>query len=189
VADRLAAEGYVAVAPDLLSGAGPDGGGTDTFESSDAARDALYALSDERITGDLQALVEHVRALPGSDGTISIAGFCWGGSRTFQMATLSPDLAAAYVFYGSAPEDPAALARVRAPVYGFYGGDDERVNAGIPAAQEALAAAGVSYDPVIYEGAGHGFMERGEAADASEVNRAAMEAAWERWLGVMSSNR
>lgn len=185
VADRLAAEGYIAAAPDLLSGTAPGGGGTAEFASSDAAREGIYALTDEQVRGDLFALADWLQSATGSNGEVSVSGFCWGGSRTFWMATQRTGLAAAYVFYGTAPEGDGALATIDAPVYGFYGGDDARVNATIEPTAAVLRAAGRTYEPVIYEGAGHGFMARGEASDASDANRAAMEQSWERWRELL----
>lgn len=185
VADRLAAEGYIAAAPDLLSGTAPDGGGTADFASSDAARDGIYALSDDEVRSDLFALADWLHTADGSNGKVSVSGFCWGGSRTFWMATQRPGLAAAYVFYGTAPEGEDALATVDAPVYGFYGGDDARVNATIEPTAALLRANGDTYEPMVYDGAGHGFMARGEAEDASEANRAAMQQSWERWRELL----
>jgi carboxymethylenebutenolidase len=185
VADRLAEEGYLAIAPDLLSGMGPDGGKTSDFSDSDAAREALYNLPPDQITADLHAVANYVKALPAANGTVAVSGFCWGGSQTFRFATNEPDLSAAYVFYGSGPEDAIDLARIEAPVYGFYGGDDARVNATIPDTEALMAEAGKTYEPVIYEGAGHGFMRAGVADDASAANRQAHTDAWARWLDLL----
>ncbi len=187
VADRLARAGYIAAAPDLLSGMAPGGGNTADFADSDAAREGIYVLPPEQVTGDLHAVADHLMGLPRSDGSVSVSGFCWGGSQTFRFATSRPDLEAAYVFYGTGPDDPEAIARVGARVYGFYGGVDNRVNATIERSSALMATAGKSYDPVIYEGAGHGFMSRGEGAQAGDPNRTAMEAAWERWLRLLGA--
>lgn len=185
VADRLAAEGYIAAAPDLLSGMAPGGGGAADFDSSDAAREGIYALGEDQIRADLFALADWLERAEGSNGKVSVSGFCWGGSRTFWMATQRPGLAAAYVFYGTAPEGDDALAAVTAPVYGFYGGDDARVNATIEATTTRMSATGTTYEPVVYDGAGHGFMARGESEDASEANLTAMQRSWERWRDLL----
>jgi carboxymethylenebutenolidase len=118
---------------------------------------------------------------------VAVAGFCWGGGQTFRLATLQPGLAASFVFYGPAPADSAALAHITAPVYGFYGGTDARINAALPAVSEQMKQAGKFFEPVVYEGAGHGFMRAGEAADASPADRAARAAGWARWLELLSS--
>ena len=126
-----------------------------------------------------------MRALPACNGTVAVAGFCWGGAQSFRFATARDDLAAAFVFYGTAPDDEAALARIRGPVYGFYGGNDARVNATLPKTEERMRAVGRTFEPVIYPGAGHGFMRSGEAPDADAANRAARDAAWGRWLELL----
>ena len=185
VADRLAEAGYVALAPDLLSGRGPDGGDTPAFASSSAATEAIYALDPAQVMSDLDAVVEAARAQPACNGKVSVAGFCWGGARSFELATHRKDLAAAYVFYGSAPTDAAALERIACPVYGFYGEDDARITAGLDATIAAMKAAGKAFEPVIYPGAGHGFLRSGEASDASPANKKAFEEGWKRWKALL----
>lgn len=186
VADRLAEDGYVAVAPDLLSGMGPDGGKTSDFADRNQARDALYTRSQEDVTADLEAVADWALEIPAADGTLSVAGFCWGGRQTFRFATVRDDFQAAFVFYGSAPEEEGSLERIGCPVYGFYGGNDARVNATIEPTRERMSTAGKTYEPVTYEGARHGFMRAGEAPDASEENRRAAEEAWRRWLALLA---
>ena len=194
VADRLAEAGYIAIAPDLLSGMGPDGGRTPDFESSDAARSAIYDLGPNQVTADLRAVADYVRSLPAADGTVSVAGFCWGGSQSFRFATNYAELTAAFVFYGTAPESNQALARIEAPVYGFYGGNDERVNATIETTAYKMDQLEKTYEPaeripsshlIEYEGAGHGFMRRGVSEGASESDAEATQAAWNRWLDLL----
>ena len=185
VADRLAEEGFLAVAPDLLSGAGPEGGGSASFASVDDATKALYALPAEQVLADLMAAADHAKRIPSCDGRLAVAGFCWGGSRTWEVAAARDDLMAAFVFYGSAPEDKAALARIDSPVYGFYGGRDARVNATLDATSAALKELEKTFEPRIYEGAGHGFLRRGEDADAPEADAVARAQAWERWLVLL----
>lgn len=180
VADQLAEAGYIAIAPDLLSGAAPGGGGTAELGSGDAVRKAISALPPDQITADLKAVMGYVAKLPACNGKVAVGGFCWGGSQTFRFATNSKDLKAALVFYGSGPETEADLARITAPVYGFYGGNDARVNASIPKSEELMKKTGKKFAPVIYDGAGHGFMRAGEAPDASAENKKAREQAWQR---------
>lgn len=182
VADQLAEAGYVAIAPDLLSGTAPNGGKTSDFPDSDAAREAISKLNPDTVTADLNAVSEYVRKLPASNGKVAVAGFCWGGAQTFRYATNNPDIAAAFVFYGTGPQEVSGIG---APVYGFYGGNDARVNATIPKSEELMKAAGKTYEPVIYEGAGHGFMRSGEEPNASEANRKAREQAWQRWRELL----
>lgn len=188
--DQLAEAGVIAIAPDLLSGLGPEGGGTASFASPGDATKALYGLDAAQVTADLDAVSDHALALEAASGKLFVAGFCWGGSQTFAFATQRPDLGAAFVFYGSMPKDSATLTSIACPVYGFYGENDARINAGIPATEEAMQAAGKPYEARIFDGAGHGFMRAGEAADASEANRAARAAAWKQLtqlLGVEKS--
>lgn len=185
VADRLAEEGYLAIAPDLLSGAAPGGGRTRDFPSGDAAREALYGIDPGQVMADLQAVADWARACPAADGRVAAAGFCWGGAQAFRFATERVDLAAAFVFYGNPPE-PAAMDRIACPVHGFYGGRDARVDATIPATEAAMKERGKTYEPVVYEGAQHAFMRRGEEANADPADRAALEAAWKRWLELLA---
>ncbi len=178
VADQFAAAGYIAVAPDLLSGMAPNGGRTKDFPAG-RATEAVGHLDPDQITADLKAAADYGLELPSSNGELFVAGFCWGGGQAFRFATNRPDLRAAFVFYG--PPPPAdAMKRIEAPVFGFYGGNDNRIGATIPTATADMKAAGKTYEPVTYPGAGHGFMRAGEAPDASEANRKAREESWKR---------
>src|SRR5690348_1346048 len=183
VADQLAAAGYIAVAPDLLSGMAPGNGRTKDFPSVDAVREAISKLPPDQITADLNAVADYARKLPASNGKIAVAGFCWGGGQSFRFATNRPDLSAAFVFYGPGPEK---VDTIKAPVYGFYAGNDARIDATIPKTQEAMKAASKKYDPVTYEGAGHGFMRAGEDPnDKNPANKTAHDQAWKRWLDAL----
>jgi carboxymethylenebutenolidase len=186
VADQVAEAGYIALAPDLLSGKGPGGGRTSDFANADAAREAMYELKPDQVMADLDAVAEHARKLPAGNGKVAVAGFCWGGGTTFRFATHRPDLAAAFVFYGAFDHTREDLAKIKAPVYGFYGGDDERINATIPGTEALMRELGKTYEPVVYEGAGHGFLRQGEDPQASEANRKAHAAAWERWKKLLA---
>lgn len=185
VADQVAEAGYIAIAPDLLSGMAPGGGKTSDFPSEDAAREGISRLPPEQVTADLNAVVDYARKIPAATGKVAVAGFCWGGAQAFRFATNRADLAAVFVFYGTGPDSAEAVARIRAPVYGFYGGNDARVNATIPKSEELMKAAGKIFEPVIYDGAGHGFMRTGEEPDASAENRRARQQAWERWKRLL----
>ena len=165
MADELASKGYIVLAPDLLSQTGPGGGGTDAFSGQDAVIKGISMLPPAQVISDLNAVADYGKKLPAANGKLAIGGFCWGGGKSFEFATQRPDLSAAFVFYGTPPSADKMTA-IHAPVYGFYGGNDARVDATIPKAQEDMKAAGKIYDPVTYEGAGHGFMRGGQAPDA-----------------------
>ncbi|HEY2169532.1 MAG TPA: dienelactone hydrolase family protein [Candidatus Angelobacter sp.] len=202
VADQLAANGYIAIAPDLLSGMGPKGGGSSDFSGSDVGK-AISSLNPNQITADLNAVADYAKKIPAANGKIAVAGFCWGGGQSFRFATNRKDLSAAFVFYGPGPKDVSAIT---APVYGFYAGEDARIGATLPDMQAAMKAAGKKYDPVTYEGAGHGFMRAGEdpaadaaikatgddestkkARDMAIANKKAHSEGWERWLQLLKS--
>ncbi len=184
VADEFAAAGYIAIAPDLLSGAGPNGGRTSSFDQN-GAMEAVSHLNADQVTADLNAVADYGLKLPAASGKLLVAGFCWGGGQTFRFATNRADLAAAFVFYGP-PPDKEAMARIKAPVYGFYAGNDERIDATLPATKDAMKALAKSYDAVVYEGAGHGFMRAGEAPDATPANAKARSESWERLKPLLS---
>ncbi|RKX35106.1 MAG: dienelactone hydrolase family protein [Verrucomicrobia bacterium] len=186
VADRLAAEGYLALAPDLLSGRASDGGGTSDFQSTDAARNAIYDLDSEGVTADLNAAADFLARQPVANGVVMVTGFSWGGSQSFRFATKRPELAAAFVFYGRAPGDD--FESIECPVYGFYGGDDTRINATIPLTGEIMLALDKVFEPLTYHQAGHSFMRKGEHPDASDGNRIAMNASWDRWLAILAEH-
>jgi carboxymethylenebutenolidase len=169
MADDIAAMGYIVIAPDLLSGFGPNGGGTSAFADQQAVTKAVSGLDADTVTADLNAAADYALKLPAANGKLFVTGFCWGGGKSFLFATQRHDLKAAFVFYGP-PPPTAALASISAPVYGFYAGNDARITATIPDTKTAMAAAGKKYDPVIYDGAGHGFMRAGE--DPTNTNPA-----------------
>jgi carboxymethylenebutenolidase len=185
-ADQVAEAGYVAIAPDLLSGMAPNGGGTAAFPNRDAINRAFSELTPEQITENLNAVADYALKLPETNGKIAVAGFCWGGMQSFAFATNRKDLAAAFVFYGTGPETAEEIARIQSPVYGFYGGNDNRVNATLDDSAALMKAAGKIFEPVIYEGAGHAFMRAGEDPAGSAVNKKAREAAWTRWKALLA---
>jgi carboxymethylenebutenolidase len=184
--DEIAGAGYIAIAPDLLSGFGPKGGGTSDFPDQDARVKAVSMLDPTVVTADLEATADYAKKLPAANGKLAVAGFCWGGSNSFAFATHRKDLSAAFVFYGTGP-DAAGIARITAPVYGFYAGNDARVGATVPGTTEAMKAAGKKYEPVTYEGAGHGFMRAGEAPDASPENKKARDEGFQRLVALLKT--
>src|ERR1700726_2215574 len=174
--DELAENGVIAIAPDLLSG--------QKYEDGDAAGKATHALPKEQVISDLNATADYaLTKIPACNGTLAVCGFCWGGGWAFQYAHMNPKLKAAYSFYGVAVDNPDDANKVVCPVYGFYGENDARVNATIPKAEELMKAAGKKYEPVIYKGAGHGFMRSGEPNNpaAREGDKKARDDAWSRW--------
>lgn len=181
VCDQLAEAGYIACAPDLLSG--------QNVSPGDDTRRAISELPPAQVTADLNATAKYLTELPAANGKLAVAGFCWGGSQAFRYAAENPALTAAFVFYGSAPEDAALLAKINAPVYGFYGENDARVTTTVPATESAMKAAGKRFEPVIYRDAGHGFMRTGEAPDATPANRDARKAAWTRWRELLRASQ
>ena len=184
LADQVAEAGYIAAAPDLLSGMGPNGGRSSSFEPG-KANEAVSKLSPDQVTADLNAAADYGKKLPASNGKLFVGGFCWGGGQTFRFATNRADLTAAFVFYGP-PPDKDAMERIKAPVYGFFAGNDARIGAMIPDAIANMKAAGKTFEPVTYDGAGHGFMRSGEAPDAKDADKKARSEAWERWKSLMA---
>ena len=184
MADELAEAGYIVVAPDLLSGLGPNGGGSDAFTNQSAVTKAVSMLPPEQVTADLNAAADYAAKIPAGNGKIVVAGFCWGGGQSFRFATNNKDVKAAFVFYGTPPNGDD-MAKITCPVYGFYGGNDARVTATVPKATEQMKAASKSYNPVTYDGAGHGFMRAGEAPGANEANKKARDEAFQRWLELL----
>jgi len=183
MADELAAEGFIVIAPDMLSGHGPNNGGSDSLATQDDRIKAVSALDPAEVLADLDAAADYGKKLPASNGQIAVAGFCWGGSKSFAFATHRKDLSGAFVFYGTGPSD---VSSITAPVYGFYGGEDTRVDATVPATKDAMKAAGKSYDPVVYEGAGHGFMRAGEdPGNTNPANKTAREQGFARLVKLL----
>jgi carboxymethylenebutenolidase len=196
--DQLAEAGYIAIAPDLLSGMGPNKGGTSDVATSgsNAIGKAIQALPPDQITADLNAVADYVVSLPAANGKLAVAGFCWGGGQTFRFATNRPSVKAAFVFYGATPmtgeqgsqvPDKTALARIKSPIYGFYAENDMRINAMLPATIEVMKQLGKTYEPVTYAGAGHGFMRAGEDPnDKNPANKKARDDAWKRWREILA---
>src|ERR1044072_5316856 len=207
--DQLAEAGYVAIAPDLLSGMGPNGGGTSSLGGGSAVGQAIRDLPPDQITADLNAVADYISKVPASNGKIVVTGYCWGGSQSFRYATNNPNIKEGFVFYGSAPAsadgtpDKAALAKITAPVYGFYAGNDARINATLPKTTEAMTELKKTFEPVTYEGSGHGFMRAGDAPEpvandkaaedyqkaltAWKGNKKARDEAWVRWKKLLAA--
>jgi carboxymethylenebutenolidase len=196
VTDELAEAGYIAIAPDLLWGTGPKGGGTSELNSTEIGQ-KINALPAAQVTADLNACVDYLKKLPACNGKVAVTGYCYGGGQSFRFATNNSDLKAAFVFYGTGPTDPAALARIACPVYGFYAGNDARVTSTTEKTKELMKAASKSYEVNVYEGAGHGFMRAGEAPppdasadqkakDSYAANKKARDTAWKQMTEVLA---
>jgi carboxymethylenebutenolidase len=177
--DELAENGVIAIAPDLLSG--------QKYEDGDAAGKATHALPKEQVISDLNAAADYALKIPACNGTLAVCGFCWGGGWAFDYAHINPKLKAAYSFYGVAVDNPEDAAKVVCPVYGFYGENDQRVDATIPKGEELMKAAAKKYEPVIYKGAGHGFMRSGEPNNPNkrDGDAKARDEAWTRWKALL----
>ena len=146
---------------------------------------AVSSLPPDQVTADLNAVTGYVARLPACSGKVVVGGFCWGGSQTFRFATNNKDIKAAFPFYGTSPNNSADISRINCPVYGFYAENDARVDATIPKSKELMAKAGKTYDVVIYDGAGHGFMRAGEAPNATPANKQAHDEGWKRWKELL----
>lgn len=175
VADQLAREGFIAIAPDLITGKGPGGGGTDSVGSRDDVVKLIRGLTPEEVTARLNDVRDWAIKLPAANGKSATIGFCWGGGKSFGYAASQRKLNAAVVYYGTSPE-AADLAKIQAPVLGLYGGDDARVDATIPPAEAEMKKLGKKYEPHLFEGAGHGFLRA--QADRNGANLKATREAW-----------
>jgi carboxymethylenebutenolidase len=184
MADELAEAGYIVIAPDLLYGSVTNGGTEELIKSGGNVGKAIQALPPAQITADLSAAVDYAAKLDASNGKVVVGGFCWGGGQSFRFATNNKDVKAAFVFYGP-PPSADDMAKINCPVYGFYAGNDARVTATVPKATDQMKAAGKTYEPVTYDGAGHGFMRAGEAPDANDANKKARDDAFKRWLDLL----
>jgi carboxymethylenebutenolidase len=175
VADQLAADGFIAVAPDLLTGMGKDGKGTEGFDSRDAVMQAIRGLKADQVVTQLNAVRAYGLKQPAANGKSATIGFCWGGGQSFAYAAAQPELSAAVVYYGTSPKTED-LAKVKAPVMGNYGGNDARVDATVPPAQEEMKKLGKTFEAHTYEGAGHGFLRQQDGQNGA--NQKAADQAW-----------
>ena len=155
--------------------------GTGSYKSVDDITKAVSGLPPAQVMSDLDAVADYGVKLPSASGKLFVTGFCWGGGKTFAFATHHQGIGAAFVFYGPPPPTPD-LAKITSPVYGFYAGNDARIDATVPDTIAAMKAAGKTFDPITYDGAGHGFMRAGQAPDATPENKKAFEQGFGRLL-------
>jgi carboxymethylenebutenolidase len=179
-ADQLAEAGYLAIAPDLLSESVEGFAQTSDFANSDEARKALYTLDPNQVTEDLHKTLAYIKSIPSSNGQVAVAGFCWGGSQSFRFATNSSDINVAMVFYGTSPTEKEALTGIKTPVYGFYGENDQRVNATIEQTSTWMKELGKTFEPIIYPNAGHAYMRQKEESPENEGALEAWDASMKR---------
>jgi carboxymethylenebutenolidase len=192
VGDQLAKEGFIAIVPDLLSGKGPNGGGTDSLGQN--VGQTIRTLTADDVTKGLNAAMAYGKSLPSSNRKTAVIGFCWGGSASFNYAIAQPELAAAVVYYGTPPMktvdgaqvvDSATFDKIKAPVIGFYGGSDARVTSTVEPTAAEMKTLGKSYESHVMEGAGHGFL-KGQAS--SQANARAAADAWPLTVAFLKRN-
>jgi carboxymethylenebutenolidase len=180
IGDQLAKEGFIAVVPDLLSGKGPNGGGTSSLGDRDQVGQAIRTLTPDELKSRLDTIMAYGKTLPSSNGKTGTIGFCWGGGTVFGYALNQPSVDATASYYGPMPTEPSAYEKAKTPILGLYGGNDQRVNANIPVAEAELKKRGVTYTPNIFEGAGHGFLRNQSGQDGA--NYKAVQQAWPKTL-------
>jgi carboxymethylenebutenolidase len=175
-ADELAEAGYIAIAPDLV---GPHG--------EENVMAAIRKLPAKQVRADLDAAADYIKSQPAANGKVAVAGFCWGGGKSFDFATHRKDLVASFVFYGPPPKEKA-MTKISCPVYGFYAKNDARITATVPDTENEMKQASKEYKVAIYPDAGHGFMRLGEDPKASAGNAKAREEAWKVVKDVLGKN-
>jgi carboxymethylenebutenolidase len=186
-ADQLAAAGYIAIAPDLLSDFSETAKRTSDFATSDDARNALYELDQDQITLDLTAVQAYGKSLEAGNGKTVVMGFCWGGAQTFRFATNNGEMEASFVFYGNAPSEDSQFAAISKPVHGFYAENDARINAELERVETTMKSLGKTFQYEIYAGSGHAYMRSGDDPSGSEANVAARNDSWTRLLSLLKS--
>ncbi|HQY88225.1 MAG TPA: dienelactone hydrolase family protein, partial [Tepidisphaeraceae bacterium] len=186
VTDELAADGFIAIAPDFLSGRGPDGGATESFAGRDELTQAVRAISADDVDAILNATRAYATKLPAATDKFGVIGFCWGGAQSFRYAGTQPELGAAVIYYGTSPSDASVYEKITAPIQGHYGSDDARVNATIPDAEKNMGEHRKTFEPHIYEGAGHGFLRQQSGRDGANLK--ASEAAWPSTIAFLKQH-
>jgi carboxymethylenebutenolidase len=177
--DQLAADGFIAIAPDFTS---LKSGTVQTGQFS-----ATQGITADMVVADCNAVREYAMKLPDANGKLATVGFCWGGGMSFAYAVAQPELNAAVVFYGTPPADDQ-LAKIKAPVAGVYGGNDARITATVPATTAAMKKLNKTYDPHVYDGAGHGFMRQQTGPGTTDANAKAAQTAWPLVVKFLKDN-
>jgi len=178
VTRRLATEGFLALGLDVLS---PQGG---TPADEDKARDMFANVKPADIVAAGRAAIAYLKQNPGGNGKVGAIGFCWGGGAVNALAVNDPNLSAGVAYYGAQPK-AEDVPKIEAALLLHYGGLDERINAGIPAYEAALKAAGKSYAIYVYDGANHAF---NNDTNAARYDKAAADLAWSRTLAFLKKN-
>lgn len=185
VADAYAAQGFLVIAPDLLSGKASDGKGGSSALGPDASRAAIAKLDPHEVTARLDAAARWATHQPSATPAYGVVGFCWGGGVAYQWATTQPDLKAAVGFYGTAPSQEG-IDRIQAPVLALYGGSDARVTSTMPGFRDEMLRQGKSFEPEVYEGAGHAFLR--QQGGMNGANFKASEQAWPRSIAFLKGH-
>ena len=177
VADQLAKEGFIAIAPDFLSGMGPNKGGSAELGEQGAVAEIRKLTDDDkiRILNDVRA---YALTIPAANGKTATVGFCWGGAASSLFALRQPGLNAAVAYYGGMPADAAAFANAKTPILGLYAANDNRVNSTLDLAKTELAKRNVTYEQRFFEGAGHGFLRQQNGTAQAPSNGKAAAEAW-----------
>lgn len=201
-ADEIARLGYVTIAPDMVSGFGPGGGGTSSLSTSRLAGQLMTVLPDETVNAAFNGLAQYALKMPQSNGKLAIVGLSWGGGAAFRYAAAAghnPNVRSICVFYDVGPPTPTQgpnkfakdnppiqVAEIDMPIHGFYPSNDKRVINSLQATKDAMAAAGKPFDPVVYDGADHAYMRVGEdPADPNPANRVAVKASLARLAEIL----
>lgn len=185
MADQVAAEWHIVIAPDLLSSFDDTRVKTSDFATDDDATQALYSLSQETISSDLAAVTKYAKSLESFNGNLVSAGFCWGGSQSFRLANQKDDFKASLVFYGTAPEEEEFYEDVAVPVYGFYAENDDRVNATIEKTETEMQKNEKTFEYEYYDGVGHAFMRKADTDETDELSIEAKNIAFERMKEIL----
>ena len=189
VADQVAKDGFIAIAPDLISGMGPNGGGSAELGQQGSTQ-VIRTLTAEERTARLDAVMAYSKTIPSSNGKTGVVGFCWGGGSSLSYAISQPGLNAAVMYYGPAPTLPnsqtidlSGLPTVKAPILAHYPGNDQRTLVSAQPISDEMKKLGKSFEFHVYDGAAHGFMHQHSEADT----KAAVES-WPRTVAFFDKN-